>query len=330
MPPQGNDLHSIGLGSPPAPPSSPRGAGWIAAHPYLAGAAAIAGLLLIGGVFIFSKSSTAPQRSDAGAWGGANLQALDTTSYGRAPIIAQAPDSIMEQIQSATPYTYVPPAAPDVGTSNNGEDANANVGTAFDFDAFVKSLSGGTKTQSSGPPSGSDGSLSDAYSFLPQGLVSTAAPEENRSDLQQKLYDYGNETGSYVQSFEDLHFGMAQTLKNQAEDRSDPQKAAAVVSLAKALKNVGQNLMDMDTIPDQALEPHLALAKSYIQIGKNLELIPAATSDEDFLARIQTYDNSVDEFGKNYVALASFFEAYAVKFNQTDPGSVFAFTPIGL
>ena len=224
----------------------------------------------------------------------------------------------MRQVQNSAPYTYIPPAI----VGNPDEAAQTD---SFDLNSFIAMLGHGstskTTTQDTAAP--------DAYSVIPTGLMSTTT-QGSRSATQQSLYDFGNEIGSFIQAFEDEHPTMSFILKNHAEDRSDPQKAAAVERLAQSLKEVGQNLMSIETVPSGMTSTHTALAKSYIAVGTNLALVAKAKDDAEFLHAIETYNASADIFVKNYIATASLFGAYGVTFSPTDAGSVFTFTPTAL
>ena len=170
---------------------------------------------------------------------------------------------------------------------------------------------------------------SNAYTFIPSGIVSTTTSTSERTDLQQELYNYGNDIGSSIESFEQQHSNMVQILKNQAEDRSDTEKAEAVVRLANAFRDLGNTLSGIENVPSQMAGIHTSLAESYVAIGKNLALVPKAQRDSDFIRAIETYNASADTFTKNYIALASLFGAYGVAFSSSDAGRVFTFTPMG-
>jgi len=143
---------------------------------------------------------------------------------------------------------------------------------------------------------------------------------------QKALYDYGNEVGGEIQSFEELNPDEAQILKDQAEDRTDPTKAAALVSLAKNLAAVGTYMQQMQEVPSSVSDDHNALAQSYLGIGAKLQLVAQAQSDAAFVQAIENYDTSADTFVHNYGALAQFFTEQGVVFSPQDPGSVFSFT----
>jgi len=168
-----------------------------------------------------------------------------------------------------------------------------------------------------------------AYAYIPRGLISTTTPSTARTALQQQLYDYGNDIGSSIESFEQQHSNTVQILKEQVEDRSDPDKAAAVVNIGHAFQNLGTNLAKMDNVPSAMVAAHAALAQSYIEIGKNLALVPQAERDSDFIQAIQTYNTSADAFTRNYIQIVSLFGAHGVTFTSSDAGRVFTFSPSG-
>jgi hypothetical protein len=298
---------------------------WIRTHPY-ASALGAAGLLLLVGAFIVERQSAAPVTSQTNAWGGAGVALLNPISATAPAESSQNGENIMQQVQSAAPYTYVPPT---VLNPTGAAGADANQDDPFNYDAFVASLE-----QESAPaksaPSGGGSSAASAYAFIPGGLISTTTAHSTRTKTQQDLYDYGNELGSYIQSFEQQNPNEAQVLTDQVQDRSDAGKAAAVEALGQALENVGNEISNMDTVPPQMASAHAALAKSYVEIGTKLALVPQAQRDSDFVSAIETYDTAADTFTKNYVAVANLFGAYGVTFAPDDPGSVFTFTPTSL
>ena len=297
---------------------------WIRKHPYISALCA-AGVLLFFGVFIVEQQAATPSPSQPSSWSdtGAPLFNPISPAASAAPATGtQNQQNITQQVQNAAPYTYIPPADVTVAST----DVGTNSGDSFDFNAFMASLSQ-TSAPAKPAPASTNSSLNSAYSFIPSGLVSTTTPQNKRTKEQQDLYDYGNELGSYVQSFEQQNPGEAQTLTNQIQDRTDASKIAAVEALGQALQNVGASMSRMDTVPAQMGAMHTALAQSYIEIGTKLALVPQAQRDSDFVAAIQAYDTAADNFMKNYVAVAQLFSAYGVTFASDDPGSVFTFTP---
>ncbi len=293
---------------------------WFRTHSYTS-ALGVAGLLLIAGTFVVvSRSSTATTSSQTIAWGGAGA-ALNPSYTGTAD--SQAPAGIMQQVQGGAPYTYVLPKPQPVNP-----DTQTPASDGFDFNAFISLLSA-SKGNSAGQ-SGSNTSVGNAYAFIPGGLVSTTTQGSMRTPLQDSLYTYGNDVGSFIQSFELSHPNESQVLSDQAQDRTDAGKAAALQTLGAALSGLGESLLSMDNVPSQLVSAHQALAQSYVDIGKRLALVPQAARDADFIAAIQSYDTSVQTFTKNYVATANLFAAYGVTFSSSDAGSVFTFTNASL
>ena len=295
---------------------------WIRIHPY-ASALCVAGIMVVVGIFIVQWRTAVPV-TNTSTWSGAGFEIPDPTSYG--PIQntgTSKEEDIIRQAQSGSPYTYIPPAL--VSNSGTGTETSG----PFDINDFIAML---LRDSSYKPAKTIDDSslLADAYSFIPNGLISTTTPQKTLTNTQQTLYSYGNDIGSYIQSFEEQYLGAAATiLKDQAEDRTDPQKAAAVEDLARAMQELGQTLLSIENVPPEIASAHAALAKSYIAIGTNLALVPKAKSDDDFLKAIETYNASADTFTSNYVSMTTFLGAHAVTFNPRDAGSVFTFTQAG-
>ena len=296
---------------------------WLRLHPYVAGLGA-AGVLIVGGVFVVvEKSPGAPAPSQTLAWGGAGA-ALNPSYTPGTSGPQENTVGIMQAVQSDAPYSYILPT-PQPATTD-GTDAT---GVGFDFNAFISMLSAEKNPPAAGQSVGGN-VVTDAYAFIPGGLISTSTQTAKRTKLQDSLYSYGNDVGSLIQSFEQEHGNESQILMDQAQDRSDTDKAAAVQALAAALSALGDSLLTMDNLPSQVSAAHQALGQSYKDIAAKLTLVPQAQSNADFIAAVESYDASANIFTQNYVALANLFPAYGVVFASGDPGSVFTFSPSGL
>ncbi len=315
-----NSDHRLEFDVPPvAPPTKPSGlTGWFYSHPYSAGLGGIGLLVVAGTFFVITKASLAPAAPDTMAGGAGTISNAPYAPNGA--VQQQSNVGIMQQVQTGAPYTYTVP------TPQQNVDTGDAVDAGFDFNAFVSMLSA---PSTSGSPQKTTPAAGSAYTFLPGGLVSVEAPK-TRTVLQKHLYDYGNDVGSFIQSFEQENPNESRILTDQAQDRADAGKAAALQSLAQGLSALGDNLLTIDEVPSQMTAAHTALANSYKNIGEKLALVPDAQSTADFVAAVKTYDATADVFVKNYVAFANLFVAYGVTFSSGDPGSVFTFTPASL
>jgi gas vesicle protein len=296
---------------------------WIRTHPY-ATALALAGLFIIAGAIVVgSRTPVAPTASSA-AWSGT----VPLSAYQQSNVQTVQPQAIAaEVIQNTSPVNLTLPVAS--ASTPTSAPISISSSDSFDFAALMAKISApssGTASASANSNSASQ-VLSQAYAYIPQGLVATnaLAPKPLTAD-QQSLYDYGNEVGSTIQSFEEENQNEAQTLKNQIEDRSDPTKATAVVELGQNLAAVGARMQSMDDVPDSVASFHASLAQSYQNIGAKLQLVPKAQSDSDYVKAIEAYDSAADGFTRNYAALANYFSLKGVTFAPGDPGSVFSFT----
>ncbi len=302
---------------------------WFEAHPYATGLLAAVALVAFGAFVVNQRASVTPSASGTNAWGGGLPVNPATGATGSVPPATEPPqnqETIMQQVQSGPPFTYLPPQTASSTTVVNSAQANS-----FDFNAFMAQLEqeSAPATDTSASVSG-NGSMQNAYAYVPSGLVATTTSEQTQTPAQKALYDYGNEVGSYIESFETENPNEAATLTNQITDRGNADKAAAVEQLGQNLSQVGKSLLNIQDVPTSAVSDNTALAESYEEIGANLALVPQAQRDSDVVTAIETYDTSADTFTRNYVALANLFASYGVVFAASDPGSVFTFTPTNL
>jgi hypothetical protein len=273
----------------------------------------VAGLLLVGGtILIIERAPASP--NGARAWGGVLDSFQDPQAYTPNPVLSTTQPSYGGQSPNFLPLA---PARPLGGeTDATGADT--------DLAALLAQLSAPAQTSADATTSPIDTSL--VYDFIPSGLISTSTPGQKRTPQQQALYEYGNEIGSYIQSYEARSGNVPQILKDQIEDRSSAQKGQAVKNVGAALIYIGTQMEKMERVPEGAAGMHAALAASYKDIGAKLQAVPDAKSDQAFIAAIQAYDAAADAHAKNFVALADYFALSQVKFSAEDPGSVFTFS----
>ncbi|MBI4079999.1 hypothetical protein HY414_02120 [Candidatus Kaiserbacteria bacterium] len=288
---------------------------WIRAHPYVATLVATLTVILVGTLVVLNRSGVQPQSTGLRAWGGVGSDLFDPTAD-VAPGAQTQPDNLYSQVQSGPPFYYAP-AAQQLPTASQEDD--------FDFNAFIATLADSSKAS----VNIISGSPLDAYSFIPQGLISTSTPARRLSPTQQAIFDYGNEAGSYIQSYEERYRAAPQILKDQFEDREDPEKNAALLSLAGALEDIGFQLEGIEA-PSPVSAAHKKVAASYKELGQKLALVPNAKSDQAILDAILSYNAAAEVYVQNYVALATLIGAYGVSFSPEDAGSVFTFSNVSL
>jgi hypothetical protein len=286
---------------------------WLQHHLYTA-VCTLIGVIVVGGAIIVVRHSPATPNSALIAWGGSGATLLNPSSYAPGnPVLEATGASLGGENPS---ISYIPPSA------NPGDEAP----DASDLDALIAILSTAGTGAGSTVPASISGGTSLAYSFIPSGLISTSSPTRSRTAAQQALYDYGNEVGGDILSYDDAHMGDAITLTDQGQDRQNPQKAQAVRDVGAALSAFGRKLASMEGVPASVASLHADLAAGYKDMGAKLALIPDAQRDEDFIKAVIAYNASVETFTKQFVALATFFSLSGVKFGQGDGGSAFTFS----
>lgn len=288
---------------------------WLHVHPYKAALIAAAVLLCMFFVLVGYRVST--PRGETRAWGGVDRTLVDATSRSQNPVLATMQDPRLGPTYSIEFLPLTPAAR---------TDAETLASDTFDLDAFLASLVAPTSGTASMPAP----DLSQAYSFIPQGLVSTSSfSAQKRTPLQESLYLYGNDVGSYIQTYEDANRDASQVTRDQAEDRYNEGKGEAVKRVAQGLTQVGLSMRGMADVPEAVKSSHANLAESYIEMGTKLALVPEAKSDEAFLAAITDYNASVEKYVANFISLATFLSSAGVVFASHDPGSVFTFSAGG-
>ncbi len=281
-------------------------------HPYAA--ALVAALVLVGtGAFIVFRTIVTPGESSTLGSLGAAL--LDPTSFMPIAFVPEKKEVLGEGEINAPPY--IPPPT-GVTTIKPQEE--------FDFSAFFAELSRGEMKPQKATGGTSPGST-NPYEFVPTGLIATSsALSAKRTASQQALYDWGNDTGSYIQSFESQNRTMVQVLKSHAEDRTDEAKAASLMKLAASMKELGSSIGRMDSVPAAAQGVNEKLATAYTTAGGGLERIAESSTDKGFIEAVQAYNGSAESVVRAFIAVSALFSASGVKFDAGDAGSVFLFS----
>ena len=287
---------------------------WVRAHPY-ATTLALAAILVLAGIFIITRrAGVGPQGQNLGTWGGVNVDLFDPIGAAPARNTTEDQQDLYTQVRSGPPFQYSPLPAPVDTTGEAPADD-------FNFDEFISML-----TQPKTSSVKIDSSLGDVYSFIPGGLISTSTLTKAKTEIESAIYEYGNDAGSYIQSYDEQYRNAPQILKDQFEDRTNAAKNARLADLGSAMAGVGMSLQNIDIVPPSFEPANKSLGKSYVDMGAKLRAVAAARSDEQVLGAVMAYNASVETFTKSYVALATLFSAYGVSFKPDEAGSVFMFT----
>lgn len=297
-----------------APEHSMGAAQWLSTHIYTTLCVA-AGILLVIGALIVKTHAPASAGNSLQVWGGGQGTLIMPQS-GQNPVLSNVPPPDLMDNSNVPTFTALPVTKPPSGTSPTDD--------TFDVAAFAASLQGASIPSAAATQTNTAAPIS--YDFIPQGLISTSSPGRARTAAQQALYEYGNDAGSYIQSYEDAHRNTAPALTDQIKDRQNPQKIQAVKDIAAALRSVGTSLTSMDDVPESVRSLNLSLGEGYITIADKLSLVPDAAADSAFINAIKAYDSSVDAFTQQFVAVAQYLSLSGVTFQSTDPGSVFTFS----
>ena len=171
----------------------------------------------------------------------------------------------------------------------------------------------------------SDSLLQFVYSLVPSGV--NAPTTKTRTPDQQALFEYGNQAGLAITTFENGHTDMADVLKVWLANRTNASAVTSANALADALTEAGSSLENLSHVPASARAGNAALAHSLKDAGGKLRdvVVEGNTTDLALLSAIRSYNTAADTFTQNYVALSTIFSLSNVTFSGNDLGSAFQF-----
>jgi hypothetical protein len=281
---------------------------WIVAHIYVV-LIGIAGFALVASGFVLT-AQVPTEPSTTANWGRAGGFAfINTPSLQR---VSQK----NEQLEKTETGTY------SVINVKSALESSQRSPLPQEWETLLSQLTS-PHPEVGGSAVGEDSSES-VYSFIPQGMVSLSEPPPEKTPQQEELYEYGNRVGGLIQEFESSHADMLVVLKDAYADRSNTAKRIAAERIGEDYEKLGRDIAEI-TPPESASSMHTGIADAYQDAGKKMVLKLRTTTDEEFLAAMHTYNNSVLEFTNNFVALATHFSLSGVRFSSSDPGSVFTF-----
>ena len=282
-------------------------------HPYLTTILGVASIVLLAGMIVAARSGVS-QGGTATNWSSAG-NIFSTGDRAKLGTKSQSAQDIIKQYAPDTPLGYIPISAP----TSDGDTHVANADFGNDLTKLLAYLAQPRATSSV------DVSVSSAFSYIPSGLISTDF-QTKLSPEASALKEYGNSVGALIQAYENTHPSAVQILKDQAEDRTDPEKSSRVYQLGFDMAALGRDLLEMENVPKDVQAAHAALGTSYRIAGTNVTKIAEAKTDKEFLDAVLAYNTSVEALSKRFFVIVGIFSANNVTFSSSDTGSVFMFS----
>ncbi len=282
---------------------------WLFAHAYVVLLGVAAFIIIATGATISKDTSTPTNSSGWGRVGGVTLRDLSRANVD--PV--QTPTVVAATGLEATEYSVLP--------IRSALDTTLDSALPDEWESLLLQLVAPEKA-----PAKSEGGASDAYSFIPRGLISVVDPVEQKTALQQELFDYGNRVGASIRAFDEAHVNMISQLKDAYADRGNAAKRETAERIGTDYEALGKEFESLADVPAAVKSMHLSIARAYQDAGKKMVTKLRAQSDEEFLAAMHTYNASALQFTNSFVALATYLSATGVKFSTSDAGSVFTFT----
>lgn len=283
---------------------------WLIAHAYVTFLGVAVFILIATGVTIGRDTSTPAHSTGWGRVGGFSL----TNTATRSNIgITQKPEIATAQKLEATEYSVIP--------IRSAFETMLDPALPEEWESLLKHI---VEPEEELPHNADEST--GAYSFIPRGFISITESVEQKTALQQELFDYGNRVGALVRAFDESHMNMISQLKDAYADRGNAAKRETAERIGEDYQALGKELESLADVPPAIKSMHLSVARAYQDAGKKMVTKLRAQSDEEFLAAMHTYNASALQFTNSFVALATYLSASGVKFSTSDAGSVFTFT----
>lgn len=301
-------------------------------HPITSTVLGVALLVIIGGIVVMNRLAVNPGTSQ-GSWNITSAGQFNPTVGGDV-IFGTSPDQYSEDELRALLETTQGPTYASLIPQNTKKTAGVSSGLSLqddgtyivdDLEALFSRLAPTTQIVKPANPD-EEQTLADVYSFIPSGIIGTSSAQKTRTRAQSDLYNYGNDAGSYIESYyENWGRGQAQTLKRFFEDRTSVKKRDDAKEIAEALIQTGKQLQAVTFVPQTIESAHTSLAQKYVAVGNALLPVLEAQSDADVIASIGAYNQEAELFAKAFIQVANIFRTYEVTFVDTEPGHVFVF-----
>lgn len=283
---------------------------WLVAHAYVVFLGVAAFMIVTASAVINRDVATPAQNAGWGRVGGFSLTNTNSqTNVG----YTQPQQVVTAENLEATEYSVLP--------IRSALDTTIDSALPEEWESLLSQLVAPEKT-----PERGEEETTGAYSFIPRGLISITEPVEQKTALQQELFDYGNRVGALIRAFDEAHVNMISQLKDAYADRGNTMKRETAERIGTDYETLGKEIESLADVPTAVKSMHLSIARAYQDAGKKMVTKLRAQSDEEFLAAMHAYNASALQFTNSFVALATYLSASGVKFSTSDAGSIFTFT----
>jgi len=306
---------------------------WVSTHPLRASFFLLLIIFLLGALLTWDKFQTTTLTENTwSGFGGTNLSS-DRFGSIRTPeeLTEQELVALLEEGEQVSFASLTPTRTLFKSTSASTNSTPLEFGMG-ELETFFSTLNADIRipaAESFFEDSENSSSLSfaDIYAFVP-ATIAQAKPQQSKMTLpQRELYSFGNEAGSFIETYSDAWGDQAQILQRFINDRGDAQKQARVRALSSSLARLGTNIESISYVPTNAQSARRKLSTGYKELGALLRKVGDARTDEELLSAMIEYNARADSFVEDYISVVTLFSVAEIKFSQSDPGRVFTFTP---
>ncbi len=164
--------------------------------------------------------------------------------------------------------------------------------------------------------------FTDLISWMPTKFNNNSAKPQNKTDLEQEIYDYGNNIGKLIKDFSNATGDHPKLMSNFVKDTYSTQNIQKLESLAEGYKLLAKQIKNTNApIPMTAVANNLSLG--YKSVGEATLQLSKQRTNEGLLTEIYKYNKTAENFATSFIKFSKVFRLYGIKYNRGEPGDIF-------
>ncbi len=164
--------------------------------------------------------------------------------------------------------------------------------------------------------------FTDLISWMPTKFNNNPTKPQNKTALEQEIYDYGNNIGKLIKDFSNTSGNHNKLMSDFVKDTHSANNILKLESLAENYKLLAKQIKNTNApIPMKAVADNLSLG--YASVGEATLQLSKQRTDEELLKEIYKYNKTVEDFAISFIKFSKIFRLYGIRYNKGEPGDIF-------
>jgi len=163
---------------------------------------------------------------------------------------------------------------------------------------------------------------SDIWSWVPIIKNTKQSKMAQESTEIAEMRAFGNSYGSTIKRFTLTLGDQPKVMNGFILGRGKSGNTKEIIELGQKYIEISKDLNKIST-PKGFGSTVEALTKAYALVGESTINLSKASDDADTVKRVYSYNEVVEDFAHNYLAMVDLFGAYGIKFNKGEGGDIF-------